>query len=220
MSPETEINLDRHRKPSTPYWFRSRATSLPGPRPKAAMHQLPLTLRSVDAVSFPACLGLWKSNAFFPRKKWPMAGDEESPEKLESALALAESLRVTVGNFVRGIRANTNTPTTSQSETLALLDRSGPLSVAELASRRNVRHQSMRLVAGQLETAELVSKLPNPVDSRSRLLSITEKGREELTRSRKARTAEIAALIDERLSQEDRRTLEAAIRIIERLVRP
>ncbi|MBX4967168.1 MarR family winged helix-turn-helix transcriptional regulator [Rhizobium binae] len=146
-----------------------------------------------------------------------MASEDASSEKDSEALALAENLRVTLGRFVRGVKAQANTPTTSQSETLSLLDRAGPLSVAELADRRNVRHQSMRLVAGQLEAEGLISKTPNPADGRSQLLSITEKGNEELSRAREARTLQIASLIEERLSGTDRQTLEAAIAVIERL---
>lgn len=146
-----------------------------------------------------------------------MASEDLGPESHADALALADHLRATLGRFVRGVKTQANTPTTSQSDTLALLDREGPLSVAELADRRNVRHQSMRLVAAQLESEGLVKKTPNPADGRSQLLSITESGQAELFRARQARTAQIADLIEERLSDEDRRMLEAAIRIIERL---
>jgi len=147
-----------------------------------------------------------------------MASDRASSENRTDALELAEDLRATLGRFVRLVKNEANTPTTSHSETLSLLDRSGPLTVAELANLRNVRHQSMRLVTAQLELDGLVGKLPNPADGRSRLLSITQKGREELSRSRKARTLKIAALIEERLSNQDRQTLQAAILIIERLM--
>lgn len=146
-----------------------------------------------------------------------MASEEVCVEEHVPALALAEDLRATLGRFVRSVRTQANTPTTSQSETLSLLDRAGPLTVAELAERRNVRHQSMRLVAGQLETEGLISKMPNPADGRSQLLSITDNGRAELSRAREARTSQIANLIEERLSEEDRRTLATAIRIVERL---
>ena len=133
------------------------------------------------------------------------------------AQALAETLRAELGRFVRNVKAGAQTPTTSQSETLSLLDREGPLSVAQLANRRNVRHQSMRLVVGQLETENLIGKMPNPTDRRSELLFLTDDGRARLSRARQARTTQIAERIEERLSEEDRRTLEAAIRIIERL---
>ena len=146
-----------------------------------------------------------------------MASEDASSEKDSDALALAENLRVTLGRFVRGVKAQATTPTTAQSETLSLLDRAGPLSVAELADRRNVRHQSMRLVAGQLEAEGLISKTPNPADGRSQLRSMTEKGNEKLSRAREARTLQIASLIEERLSGTDRQTLEAAIAVIERL---
>lgn len=135
----------------------------------------------------------------------------------EGTFALAEKLRHTLGNFVRAIRLQADTPTTSQSETLALLDRTGPLSVAELATLRNVRHQSMRLVVSQLEDNGLVGRLPNPADGRSQLLSITTKGRDQLSKSRDVRASKIASLIEERLSDQERQTLQAAITIIERL---
>jgi len=146
-----------------------------------------------------------------------MASEEASTVVDTDALTLAEDLRVTLGRFVRGVRTRSNTPTTSQSEALSLLDREGPLSVAELADRRNVRHQSMRLIAAQLESDGLISKTPNPADGRSQLLSITAKGKADLARAREARSLQIANLIEQRLSRTERRTLEAGIRIIERL---
>jgi DNA-binding MarR family transcriptional regulator len=68
-----------------------------------------------------------------------------------------------------------------------------------------------------LESEGLISKMPNPADGRSQLLSITENGRAELSHAREARTLQIANLIEERLSEKDRRTLGAAIRVIEQL---
>lgn len=147
-----------------------------------------------------------------------MAGDENINEDDSAGLQLAENLREIVGTFVRRIRSQADTPTTSQSEALSLLDREGPLSVAELAERRNVKHQSMRLVAAQLEAERLISKAPHPADGRSQLLSITQAGRAELGRARSARTEEIAKAIKERLSDEERRMLGEAIRIIEKLL--
>lgn len=146
-----------------------------------------------------------------------MAGGAGGVGEDAAARVLAERLRVTLGQFVRRVKAQAGTPTTSQSETLLLLEQGGPLSVAELAARRQVRHQSMRLVTGQLEAEGLVETVPHPADRRSRLLSITGKGRESLALGREARSDEIAALIEARLKDEERRVLEEAIRIIERL---
>jgi DNA-binding MarR family transcriptional regulator len=146
-----------------------------------------------------------------------MPSDQTPISEDDDRLRLAEDLRRAVGTFVRSIRTQADTPTTSQSETLSILDRTGPLSVAELAARRNVRHQSMRLVAASLEESRLVEKLPNPADGRSQLISITAEGQAELSRSREARTQRIAALIEERLSDQERQALQTAIRVLDRL---
>lgn len=147
-----------------------------------------------------------------------MTNHQTRDDKDNDAVRLAEDLRRTLGTFIRSIRTEADTPTTSQSETLSILDRAGALSVAELAGRRNVRHQSMRLVAANLEENGLAEKLPNPADGRSQLLAITPAGRKELSRSREARARKIAALIEERLSDRERQTLQAAINVIERLI--
>ncbi|MBB4351050.1 MarR family winged helix-turn-helix transcriptional regulator [Aliirhizobium cellulosilyticum] len=144
-----------------------------------------------------------------------MTGNRASPA--QDALDLAEKLRQALGTFVRAIRSQADTPTTSQSETLSLLDKNGPLSVAQLAGLRKVKHQSMRLVVRHLEENELVDKLLNPADGRSQLLVISAKGKDQLSQSREVRTAKIASRIEERLSDQERQTLQAAIAIIERL---
>ena len=133
------------------------------------------------------------------------------------ALALGEELRRVVGTFVRSIRRQAGTPTGSQAETLALLDRQGAMSVADLAAERKVKHQSMRLVVAQLEASGLVARLPNPDDGRSQLVALSDKGRAALAEAREARRREIAALIDARLTDEERQVLRAAIGLIERL---
>ena len=133
------------------------------------------------------------------------------------ALALGEELRRVVGTFVRSIRRQAGTPTGSQAETLALLDRQGAMSVADLAAERKVKHQSMRLVVAQLEASGLVARLPNPDDGRSQLVALSDKGRAVLAEAREARRREIAALIDARLTDEERQVLRAAIGLIERL---
>lgn len=133
------------------------------------------------------------------------------------ALRLGEDLRRVTGRFVRSIRLQADTPTTSQSETLSLLDREGPLSVADLAIHRKVKHQSMRLVVAQMEANGLVVRTQNPSDGRSQLVSLSVKGQQTLVRSREARRSQIATLIEERLSEEDRHVLRAAIAVIERL---
>lgn len=171
-----------------------------------------------DTVSLPQRQVLWEAAAHvFEGQIQQMSTDEAVSGKDTTTLLLAENLRNALGRFVRSVRTQADTPTTSQSETLSLLEKSGPMSIADLASQRSVRHQSMRLVTIQLEAEDLVCKVMNPADRRSQLLSITEKGREQLALSREARTSKIAELIDDRLSDAERRTLEAAILVIQKL---
>lgn len=131
--------------------------------------------------------------------------------------ALAEDLRRAVGTFVRAIRKGADTGRSAQDETLDLLARGGAMNVAALSQARNVTHQTMRLVAAQLEAASLVRSDPDPDDRRSRLLTISDAGRAELGRGRRARAARIEELIRTTLSEGERDRLRAGIALIERL---
>ncbi len=133
-------------------------------------------------------------------------------------LALAEDLRRVVGEFVRKVRSDANTPTSAQIETLGYLDRDGPMTVADLARLRNVKHQSMRLVIGQMESEALVERADNPADLRSRLVVIGPRGRDVLGDARQARSRWIAAAIAERLTEEARGELRRAIGSLETLL--
>jgi len=130
---------------------------------------------------------------------------------------LAERLRSTISNFVRAVRLDSDTPTTAQSETLAVLDRHGAMSTAQLAALRNVKHQSMRLVIGQLERERLIEKSGNPQDGRSQLIVLTLKGRDALGEDRRRRGELIAQALCKHTSAEERRTLVAAVAILERI---
>jgi DNA-binding MarR family transcriptional regulator len=137
-----------------------------------------------------------------------------APETTE----LAERLRHVIGGFVRAVRTEAGTPTSVQSETLGLLDRQGAMSVADMAALRNVRHQSMRLVIGQLEAQDLVSRTTDPKDRRSQLIVLTQKGTEMLANSRSARTAWIADCLEHAVSEEERRNLSLSIDVLQRVV--
>lgn len=146
-----------------------------------------------------------------------MAEQTNQPDTAPDMVELAESLRTTIGRFVRNVRTAAGTPTSAQSETLGLLDRDGPSSVAVLAQIRNVKHQSMRLVVAQLEEDSLVMRLADPDDRRSQLVSITDKGRTALGAARAARADWIATTLQDRLTEEERETLRRSILVFEKL---
>lgn len=139
---------------------------------------------------------------------------KSSPDDL---VALAERLRRAIGDFVRVVRAQSDTPTTARTETLDLLDRAGALTTAALAERRRVKHQSMRLVIEQLERDGLVEKTADPQDRRGQLIVLRPEGRTALEQDRKARALWIAAALRDLIGSEDRRDLERAIALLERL---
>jgi DNA-binding MarR family transcriptional regulator len=133
---------------------------------------------------------------------------------------LAEELRQSVGGFVRAVRQQSGTRKSAQSETLDMLDRRGPMNVAELAEARGVTHQTMRIVVAQLQEAGLVTQEPDPTDKRSRSVSLTSAGHDTLVQERLARTSHIAGLIRSRLSAEECDVVRAAAAILARLASP
>ncbi|TWF52058.1 MarR family winged helix-turn-helix transcriptional regulator [Neorhizobium alkalisoli] len=146
-----------------------------------------------------------------------MTKQQIQPTFANDTIELAESLRDVIGRFVRNVRTGAGTPTSAQSETLGLLDRNGPLSVAGMAQTRNVKHQSMRLVVAQLEGDGLVERLADPQDRRSQLVSITPKGKEALSSSRGARVDWIATALESELTEEERQVLRQSIGILAKL---
>ncbi|WP_187978116.1 MarR family transcriptional regulator [Mycetocola sp. JXN-3] len=129
----------------------------------------------------------------------------------------AEQLRRSVGDFVRATRASADTLPDAQAATLGYLDREGPATIAELARKRNVRHQSMRVTVDDLERTELVDRTPNPDDKRSLLITITDPGRAALGQARAGRASTIDAAIAEELTAEERRDLQRLSSILDRL---
>jgi DNA-binding MarR family transcriptional regulator len=63
-----------------------------------------------------------------------------------------------VGRFVRATRANADVLPPTRAEVLAQLERDGPCSIAELAARRGVRHQTMSRMVADLEQLDLVAR--------------------------------------------------------------
>ncbi|MFW6775968.1 MarR family winged helix-turn-helix transcriptional regulator [Nocardioides sp. CPCC 205120] len=113
---------------------------------------------------------------------------------------LGERLRASIGALVRASRAHADAMPEAQSQTLGFLLREGSLTVAELAQRRKVRHQSMQTAVVELERAGLVERTPDPRDRRARLVGLTDEGhrtlRDELGRRRSLLATAIATELD------------------------
>ncbi|MGI4831793.1 MAG: MarR family winged helix-turn-helix transcriptional regulator [Janthinobacterium lividum] len=135
----------------------------------------------------------------------------------EEALHLAEGLREVLSHWVRTTRDRAGTPSTAKIETLRLLQDSGPLTIAALAQRRLVKHQSMRLVIEQLAMEGTITKSVDPHDRRSQMVRITEKGQAVIQHDQRSRTAWIATLV-EACSTAEQQQIAVAICTLEHLL--
>jgi DNA-binding MarR family transcriptional regulator len=106
----------------------------------------------------------------------------------------AEELRAAIGDFVRRVRVHAEMPP-GQAAALGHLDRTGPLSIAELARLERVKHQSMTRTVGLLSEQGWVTLAPHEQDRRQVVVTATAAGRAVLNDERDAR----AALIDRAL---------------------
>lgn len=130
---------------------------------------------------------------------------------------LADRLRAAVGAFVRSGRLHEPELAEHQAQTLGFLMREGPLTVAELAARRHVRHQSMQAAIVELERTGLVTRGPDPRDQRARLVTITPDGLSRLRRELDRRSAVIAEAISAELDDDERRLLDQVPELLQRL---
>lgn len=131
---------------------------------------------------------------------------------------VADALRSVIGELVRTVRHEAHTPSSAQSETLGFIDRHGPSSVSAIAAHRQVKHQSMRLVAEQLQAQGLVTRAPDPADGRKQLIALTAKGQATLELGRGRRAQWLAEQFKRHTTAAQLRTLSRAVAILERVL--
>jgi len=107
------------------------------------------------------------------------------------------------------------TPTAGSA--LATVERHGPLTPSELAETERIKRPTATRILRGLVEAGLVDRTPDPADGRSALVSVNAAGRERLRRLRGRKNAYLARRMRD-LPDEDRRTLERAAEILERIL--
>lgn len=132
---------------------------------------------------------------------------------------LAQSLRVSVGVLVRGLRQRQadGELTMPESSALARLERSGPSTSAALARMDQISPQSMGATLAALEARGLVERSRDERDGRCVVMSVTRAGSKQLWNRRNARTQRIAGVLSEQFTPAEIRQLAAAAPLIERL---
>jgi DNA-binding MarR family transcriptional regulator len=128
----------------------------------------------------------------------------------------ASELRLVLGQLVRRLRTEYSFPV-AQATVLSRLDREGAQTTSALAAAERVRPQSMAQTLAELEAAELIKRSPDPGDRRRVLIELTKRGRKRVTKERERRKGWLAAAIAAELTEEEQRTLIAAVPLLQRL---
>ena len=131
---------------------------------------------------------------------------------------LVARLRLGVLRLSRRLRQQSGDAITpSQLSVLAKVERSGPISLGDLAVSEAVQPPSITRIVAALEDAGLVTRRTDANDRRSSVIVVTAAGRRRLARIRSNRDAWLAYRLAE-LSPAERTALERALPVLERLV--
>lgn len=129
---------------------------------------------------------------------------------------LAEELRQVIGQLVRTVRAADKMPP-GEAAVLGYLDRTGPLTTADIAQQRAVSHQSAAKSVKELLAQGLVHAEAHPSDGRKLLLHLTPTGRVRLAEERQRRADWLGTAINDVLASDEQETLGAALPLLSRL---
>jgi DNA-binding MarR family transcriptional regulator len=132
------------------------------------------------------------------------------------APAIASDLRLVIGSLTRRLRVESEIPLTHMA-VLGRLYRDGAASASELAAAECVRPQSMATIVAELAHEEMITRERDPRDGRRIQLELTGAGRKAVEDSRRQRDSWLSEAIGEQLSGAERRALEAAIPLLQRL---
>jgi DNA-binding MarR family transcriptional regulator len=135
-----------------------------------------------------------------------------------SVSALAGQLRLAVTRTARRLRQEAGgglSPTMTAA--LATVERHGPVTPSELATRERIQRPTATRLIGRLEADGLVVRTADPADGRSSLITTSAAGRTLLRENRTRKDAYLARRL-RRLSAEDRATLERAAVLLEQLL--
>ena len=144
--------------------------------------------------------------------------DTPSARAAPSAEELAAHLRSAVAALVRSTRA-VDRLAPVPAAVLDLLDLQGPMTTAELAAGRQVRHQTMAATVKELTDAGFLAAETDPADARKKVLTLTPSGKSAIDTDRRQRVAVLAEALGETLDEAERGDLARALDLIDRIAR-
>jgi DNA-binding MarR family transcriptional regulator len=131
---------------------------------------------------------------------------------------LAARLRLAVNRLARRLRHEGETGISpSQLSALATVDRSGPMTLGDLAAVEQVRPPSMTRIVSRLEEGGLVDRQASEQDRRVARVRVTAAGRQLLQRSRTRKDAYLARRL-QTLDAADRALMGEAVAVLERIL--
>ena len=137
----------------------------------------------------------------------------------ESAGAAARDLRVMFSRLRRQLKDVTTGGglTPSQTAVLTRLWKEGASSTSALAASERVRPQSMAAILAGLDQHGLIRRAPDPDDGRRQMISLTAAGRRRAESDRQIREEWLARAMQERYSERERRVINDALSLLQRL---
>jgi len=140
----------------------------------------------------------------------------ESSRAVAHPLEVADHLRVAVGDLVRATRG-TDTLPPIPAAVLDLLDRRGPMTTADLAAARKVRHQTMAVTVKELIDSGHLTTVPDTTDGRKKLLHLTAEGSAALEHDRQNRVRHLADALERTLDRDELQHLAEASVLIDKV---
>lgn len=131
---------------------------------------------------------------------------------------LADRLRLVVTRLARRLRQQSGVGASpTQLSALATVERRGSITLGALAEAERVKPPTLTAAVTRLEADGLLARQIDESDRRIVRVTITAAGRKLLARNRSRKTAELERRLL-RLSPEDRRTLDRAVAVLDRLL--
>jgi DNA-binding MarR family transcriptional regulator len=138
---------------------------------------------------------------------------------MTATISLSSQMRLAVMRLSRRLRQQSvGDITQSQLSALATVERSGALSLGELAEIERVAPPSMTRIAARLEERGLLARTADLSDRRIARVAITLQGRELLEETRTRRDAYLATRLAA-MTPEEQEVLVRALPLLERLAR-
>ncbi|MFE9425117.1 MarR family winged helix-turn-helix transcriptional regulator [Kitasatospora sp. NPDC006697] len=107
--------------------------------------------------------------------------------------------------------------TPSQLSVLVRLGKEGPASAGALAAGESIRPQSMAAILAVLGERGLIERHPDPADGRRQLVTLSAPGRAAFEGARQEWQEWLARAFQERYTEQERETVNAALALLERL---